>query len=229
MNKNQRNAMIVLLLTVLMIFFTEMASALPVLAWEGNGRAEKWTQELVDSVAFSKLPDIYPNDASSLCRDYASKPRSQRVEFWAQLISVMVKWESNFKPETVLYECNKSKCVYNKCRYVSGRGYCMLGGHALDGGLVISRGLGQISYGSALPYNCNLKNPNDLHDPIKNLKCMVKIAERWVSRDKQIMGRSNGSWRGVSMYWSVTRGVNDYTKKSLPAIQRYVKSRAICL
>lgn len=229
MNKNQRNAMIVLLLTVLMIFITEMASALPVLAWEGNERAEKWTQELVDSVAFSKLPDIYPSDASSLCRDYASKPRGQRVEFWSQLISAMVKWESNYKPETILRECSKNSCIYSSCRYHPTYGYCMKGGHHLDGGLIISRGLGQMSFQSALGYGCDLKNPTELHDPIKNLKCMVKIAESLVARDKLVMGKTLGSWRGVSRYWSVTRGVNDYTKKSLPAIRRYVKSRAICL
>lgn len=229
MTKNFKKALWVWLIAITMIFATEFAQALPVLAWEGNVRAERWTQELVDSVAFSKLPDIYPNDASSLCKEYASKPRSQRVEFWAQLISVMVKWESNLKPETILRECSKNRCIYSSCRHHPTYGYCMKGGHSLDGGLVISRGLGQMSFQSVLGYGCEVKTPQDLHDPIKNLKCMVKMTEKLVSQDKQIMGRKIGKWAGVSRYWAVTRGVNDYTRKSLPAIQRYVKSRAICL
>lgn len=224
MNKNQRQAVVVLLITVIMIFITEMASALPRLPWNND----QWTRDTLDYIAFSDLPDTYPTDASGLCKEYATKPRSQRVEFWAHLISAMVKWESNFNPETILRECSKSKCVYQSCTRHPQFGYCMKGGHELDGGLVISRGLGQISLQSAIAYGCEVKTPRDLHDPQKNLKCMVKIAETLVKRDKRIMGRTNGQWRGVSRYWSVTRGVNDYTRKSLASIIEYVSSRPLC-
>ena len=228
MNKNQRSAIVVLLITVLMIFFTEMASGLPLLAWDQGSHKTTWTRDLIDAIAFSDLPDTYPTDSSDLCKGYSVKPRSQRVEFWAHLISAMVKWESNFKPETVLRECSKSRCVYASCRYHPTYGYCMKGGHELDGGIVISRGLGQISFTSALGHGCDLKKPDDLHDPINNLKCMVKISENLVTKDKRVMGKTQGSWRGVSRYWSVTRGVNNYTQRSLSWIQNYVRTRPVC-
>lgn len=202
------------------------ASASVNLAW---GAKPDWTKALIESVEKSGLAGSHPKDIKSFCANYSHLDHAKRVEFWAQLVSSMAKWESNFKPETFMAECRKNKCVYNGgCTYHSGLGYCMKGGHKLDEGVVISRGLLQISLQSAQGYSCEVSVPNDLHNAAKNLDCGVKILARFVPRDSAIAGKSGSTWQGGARYWAVLRGTSDYTKKALSGIQAYTRGLNMC-
>ena len=62
----------------------------------------------------------------------------------------------------------------------------------------------------------------ELKDPIKNIKCAVKIFTALVKErgDNSIAGKSvMKSWLGSSRYWSVLRGSRAYTAKALAAIK----------
>jgi hypothetical protein len=143
---------------------------------------------------------VHPKDSAT----YGLKnTAASRKAFYMMLISSMARYESGFNPATKYYEC-ASKCKYDRCRYVQGRGYCMLGGHALDGGLVISRGLLQLSLQSSQYYGCRLEIPEQLHDPETNIRCSVRILNLWVARDRMIGTKRKGGAR----YWSVLRESN---------------------
>ncbi len=176
----------------------------------------EWTEGLSDALdqhgqELLKVEKL--GDAST----YSFKGGSleQRKQFWIMLISTMARYESSFRPEVNAYECRKASCVYKSCRKVEGRGFCMLGGHKLDGGLVISRGLMQISLESAQGYGCDVKVPTDLNDPIKNLTCSVKILNRFVPKDG-VIGTDK---KGGARYWAVLRESSDSRKKIIDRLK----------
>ncbi|MDA9189567.1 hypothetical protein N9O57_01155 [bacterium] len=130
------------------------------------------------------LMSSIPNDIGRFSKNYSILNYNQRLNFWAYLISMMAKKESNWRPETFYMENFNDN----------------------NGDNVISRGLLQISIESARGYDCPLNDANDLHDPEKNLICTVLILSRWVQRDKVISKQtSSGSWLGGARYWSVLR------------------------
>jgi hypothetical protein len=172
------------------------------LAWHGKHKdADEWTKHLVKILSVSNLPDEKLNDAQSFCPGYKSMTPDQRIEFWAQLVSIMAKRESGFKPETKFTESFKDA----------------------KGKLVISRGLLQLSIESGRSYGCDLSSPESLHDGKKNLACGVKIISRWVSRDHQAMA-TKGNKFGCGRYWSVCRT----TSRSYGVVRDYMRGLAIC-
>lgn len=121
--------------------------------------------------------------------------RISQIHCAAQLLSVIAKYESSFKPET----------KYNETGHLAG---------------VVSRGLLQISKDSANGYGCNITDSQQLHDPKVNLECGVKILARWSQRTgTMIDGTSTG---GCGKYWSVCRSKNG-TSKSYKAIVKYME------
>ena len=176
-----------------------LPKVIPTLAW--GDKHPDWTEHLLEEIAKSKMLDVIPSDAKGFCPSYAKLTKSQRAEVLAQLISIMAKRESNFKPETKFTE------AFNDAK----------------GRKVISRGLLQISIESANSYGCGFKNAEELHDPKKNLSCGVKIIERWVQRDGQAMG-TKGKNLGCGRYWSVCRA----SSRSYPVVRGYVSALPIC-
>lgn len=161
----------------------------------------------------SKIPQASPILASAIQQNIQTlethtplcKKKPDHV-FWSRLFVAVSKYESNWNTDTTFYECNKRSCVYKSgCIKDKSKGYCMTGGHKADNGYVISRGLFQISYGSALSYGCDLSSPQDLHDMEKNINCAVKIMTKQIANNKDAI---NGR-----IYWSVLRKTND--KRSL--------------
>lgn len=174
----------------------------------------EWT-EIVSEALEIHGKDLFkttPQDASTY--GFKGGSHDSIKQFYIMLISSMVRYESSFRPSVNTYECRKT-CVYEKCRYVEGRGYCMLGGHSLDGGLVISRGLLQISLQSAQGYGCPLKKPEELNDIAKNLTCGVIILNRWVAKDKMI----GTSKKGGARYWAVLRESSDSRSKIIQKVK----------
>lgn len=167
--------------------------------------------EAIDSHGADLLKTV-PTDAAAYGFKGGSKDQIKR--FYMLLISSMARYESAFNPKSDTYECRKT-CVYEKCRKVEGRGYCMLGGDVLDGGLVISRGLLQISLQSAKGYGCKVTKPTELNDPKTNLVCAVTILNKWVAKDKKIGTEKLGGAR----YWSVLRESSDSRPKIIAKVK----------
>lgn len=146
--------------------------------------------------------DVVPADSATFCPNYNKFNYNQRKEFWAFLMSAMVRFESNFKPETSYQESFKDS----------------------KGNYVVSRGLLQISIESGNAYGCGFKTSQDLHDPYQNLSCGIRILNRWLGRDGRMAGKVGDSWRGGARYWSVLRT----TSGSYPKIVEMTKALPMC-
>lgn len=170
-----------------------------IVEYKADWSSKEWTKILssaIDQYGGDMLK-VTPSDAST----YGLK--GDRKQFYIMLISSMARYESSFAPTTTYRECNKTKCVYSGgCQYSAQYGYCMKSGSSVDGGIIISRGLLQMSYSSAKNYGCSfLTKPEDLHDVTNNLKCSVIILNKWVTQDK-VIGTDK---KGGARYWSVLR------------------------
>lgn len=130
-------------------------------------------QELLNSI---------PSDIAQYCPNYSQLTASQKVNFWATLMTEVVKPESNFNTNATYTES------FNNSR----------------GDRVVSTGLFQLSLESSRGYGCPMNSQADLMDPDKNIMCAVTIMNRWVPRDNAISqgGRNNP---GGARYWSVFR------------------------
>lgn len=115
----------------------------------------------------------------------------------AQLISKMAQYESSFKPET----------TYKESGHLQG---------------VTSRGLFQLSIVSAKSkvYGCTeIKVEQDLHDPIKNIQCMVKIFGHWSRTYKVMLNGKKES--GAGRYHSVGRETSGSYKKIVAYMEQF--------
>lgn len=164
--------------------------------WEGKiSGAKEWTTHVdreLDRLG-KNLLDVIPADRNLFCPKYQSLSYAQRKQYWAFMLSAMVRFESNFKTETSYKE------AFNDSH----------------GNRVISRGLLQISIESGNAYGCGFKTTKDLHDPKQNLSCGIRILDRWVGRDGRIAGKVDGAWRGGARYWSVLRAGDKTSYKSI--------------
>lgn len=161
------------------------ASAFPVpieLAWSGEPDGAKWTAFLEE--AMKDLPEA--GLIQTPCKKLTIKPCAM------QLLSVMAKRESSFKPEA----------KYNETGHLAG---------------AVSRGLLQISVDSAnqKAYGCNIKKAQDLHDPKINITCAVKILAYQAKKTGTLI---DGEKNGCGSYWSVCRK----TSKSYKYIMEYM-------
>ncbi|MNL24656.1 Transglycosylase SLT domain protein [compost metagenome] len=174
--------------------------------WEAKVSAGKeWTSHVnkaLDSLG-QDLLDVVPADRSLFCPNYANLSYAQRKQYWAFMLSAMVRFESNFKPETSYTESFDDS----------------------NGNNVVSRGLLQISIESGNAYGCGFKTSKDLHDPYQNLSCGIRILNRWVGRDGRIAGKVDSSWRGGARYWSVLRAGD---KTSYQSILKWSKELSFC-
>lgn len=84
--------------------------------------------------------------------------------------------------------------------------------------LQYSRGLLQLGKISVNSYGCNIRFERELHDPETNIRCAVRIMNKWIASDKRIVGGVQGKWLGVARYWSPFRN-----KEILAKIQEEVR------
>ncbi|XGC79807.1 hypothetical protein ACES2L_10745 [Bdellovibrio bacteriovorus] len=148
------------------------------------------------------LLDVIPSDYATFCPKYKTLSYKERKEFWTYFISLMVRYESNFKTGTSFEEDFNDSTGSN----------------------VMSRGLLQISFESGNAYGCNFKSSRDIHDPYQNLSCGIRILDRWVDRDGRMAGKVSSKWRGGARYWSVLRT----TSRSYPKIMAATKKIILC-
>jgi len=150
-----------------------------------------WPKKEMDEVARSAI-NLYgkellaskPADIDSWCLDIESV---DKVSFYSAMLSHMSKYESNFNTELTYTE-----------KFPDG-----------SGNRVISRGLLQVSYESCLKgYKANIKSGEELHDPVKNLECSVKILSKLIPENNLIAAKVDGKYKGAARYWSVMRPEN---------------------
>jgi len=138
----------------------------------------------------SKAPKLIKKGWKNVYENYVHKKMTMRMLKhknpwkWARFVKAMAKAESNWNPNTFYVE----KTIFDR-----------------HGKNVVSRGLLQISMESANGYGCNIKEARELHDPETNIKCGLKIMDKLIRRDGQVMGKKDGKWVGLSRYWSVLR------------------------
>jgi len=109
-----------------------------------------------------------------------------RKQFYVMLISEMARYESGFKPTATFKEAFPDS----------------------KGNPQISAGLLQLSFDDAKNNGagCDFKKFEDVLDVKLNLRCGVKILNRWVVRDNKLAeGRDKATARGGSRYWAVLR------------------------
>jgi hypothetical protein len=193
-----------LLILCLTLFAPASFASLDYAAWAQKNRDGSWTRAAETAVANSPLYRLNPTDITQFCPSYPKLPKQERRKFWVGLLSAMSKPESNFKPEAAYRER-----FYDR-----------------QGRRVISRGLLQISIESANQkrYNCDIRHPTLLHDPVINLACGVRILSKWVSTDGVIASRSTEQHQGGGRYWSTLRAHNG----KVDAIAEFTRGLPFC-
>ena len=127
--------------------------------------------------------------------------REGLINFWSKILVTVAKFESSYKTESKYQEKFKSSST---------------------GSYVVSRGLFQISKSSTeqARYNCKWVNEEELHNPLKNIECAVKVFNFLVGDNKMIAGKNGKDWLGAARYWAVFRPANSaHTKKAFEAIK----------
>lgn len=164
--------------------------------WEAKvAKGKEWTTHVNNELdrLGKNLLDVVPADKDLFCPGYDKLSYSQRKQYWTFMLSAMTRFESNFKTSTTYTE------AFNDS----------------NGKRVISRGLLQLSIESGNAYGCGFKTSADLHDPLQNLSCGIRILDRWMDRDERIAGKTNGQWRGGARYWAVLRAGDKTSYKSI--------------
>lgn len=171
------------------------------LLWEANNKSAVMWSAYTMQVIGSDYAGTYlrgAKDVGNFCPKFKNLGSSQKINFWAFLLSAITKYESNFKPVTRFREPG-------------------LGRDLVTNEPVYSEGLLQLSYQDAKIHNCEFDWSRDRHlspkdprktifDPLKNLKCGIGILAAQLRRSGNISVN-----RGEA-YWSVLQPSGRYSK-----------------
>ncbi len=140
----------------------------------------KWAAHAASQVSNTPLLGVALADGGRFSPQYSTFSPAARIQFWAQLIISIMKYESDYDPGNL---------------YLEKFG-------------VYSIGLLQVSYEDQANYHLNLNYSaanHDLEDPQKNMNLGIQIMAQLASRDNCISGQSDTTWKGLSAYWSTVR------------------------
>ena len=172
--------------------------------WDGHDKqSDEWTAatgRALETIGNGMLESV-PSDIKYYCPKYAKLDREDRKAFWIQLISAIARRESDFNEDL------RYKEKFNDSSNTR----------------VVSRGLLQLSKESANLYGCQIEVGSQLESAARNLRCGVRILNKWIVRDGMIKGGERGAWRGAARFWSVFR-----TPDPRHFIQRATMSLDIC-
>lgn len=152
------------------------------------------TSENLASSSAASLKADWPNAAwtqelaqaiSELGGSLPAPAGCDRIQYFVMLMSSLARYESGFKPATTYTEAFPDA----------------------NGVRVVSRGLFQLSIESAngARYKCGIKKAEELHDPVVNIRCAVKVANALVKENGVVTGGTSGAWKGMARYWSPFR------------------------
>lgn len=154
--------------------------------WDEKPDGREWTIMAHSAIAEfgNGLLTSSPKDILQYCPEYNNLDKGDRSNFWVYVISKLARFESGHDPSGSFTEDFKDS----------------------KGNYIVSRGLLQLSIESANGYGCNIGDPNELHDPEENIRCAVRIMNRWVAeRDMVVAEKVGANWRGAARYWSPFR------------------------
>lgn len=180
----------------------------PLTRWASQPEGKAWTkhaEQAVDKYGQSLL-SVQPADGELFCKSYANLSQDNRRNFWVHMVSALAKYESSYNPKVTFDETTVDPNMITS-----------------QGKPIISRGLLQISKESANGYGCRISDPEELHEPEKNISCAVRILNRWVGRDKLISGREDGKWKGAARYFSPFRN-----ETKLSSLQNQSQQQSFC-
>lgn len=172
------------------------------LSWENTDKPHPeraaWSKTLLEEISAKSDALSAASDVQSFCPNFSKLDKETKIKTLAEIMVGMARYESGFNPESDYRECSTKSCRYRSgCFTHPTYGFCMKGNPKIDGGVVTSRGLLQMSISSSNNYGCGLKESLELHDPIKNLKCATLILEKQIKRSGKITGEPQ--------YWAVIR------------------------
>jgi hypothetical protein len=184
------------------------------LAWEqsNSSRREwsKYTYEVIDKEAFTLIDGA--DDIEIFCPRYRTASKAQKLNFWAQLIAAISRYESNWNPMMRFHEK-------------------AMGIDPITQQPVYSEGLLQLSYQDTqwerrCEFNWDMdKNlrPDDpektILNPYRNIRCGLFILERQINKYHRIVIDSG-------VYWAVIRLNGKYEK--IAEISSMTKSLSFC-
>jgi hypothetical protein len=186
------------------------------LLWENSQHGTPdWTQFTYKLIRQDMASDFLPGteDVENFCPKYRRLSEAGKARFWSLLISAIVKFESNFNPQTRFREPGKKT-------------------DSVTGQPVYSEGLMQLSYQDTkwapfcqfdwtqdqnLPANDPRKT---IFDPYKNLDCGIRILARQIKLTNKIAAESNKN------YWAVL--IPGGSNSKVLQIQGITKSSVEC-
>ncbi len=187
-----------------------------VASWEKTDSSRRAWSDIVRQVVETKAEALYqgPTDVALFCPMYDRLGKEDRLNFWAEFVSAVSKFESGWKAATRFTEST-------------------MGTDPITGKQVVSEGLLQLSYQDvqwATFCEFDWKNDNLLYpsladgrrsilNPQKNLSCGLQILNRQV-KSKGAIALSTG------VYWSVLKVGGTYTK--LTEIKALTNALAFC-
>ena len=182
--------------------------------WEPvRADGQDWTNYLIPIIENELASSFMPgsDDMASFCPKYSKFSNTMRAQFWAYLISAMVKFESGFDPTARMAEPS-------------------LGTDKTTGTTVYSEGLLQLSYQDsgwiptcAIDWNKDkglaARDPRKtILNPYINLNCGVRILAKQIENRRRIAVSSG-------VYWAVLRPGHP----KLPQIQKLTKDMPGCM
>lgn len=214
----------------------------PAITFKGDWNKPEWDKAMSQQIRDSKLDQtIRISDAAYFCPQFSALTQNQKEVFFLTAFVAMAKRESSYNSDSATYECRKSKGSYSNEFYSAERGqYCMKGNPNIEGGYIVSRGVYQMSQESAsyAPYGCGKMTKELLHDPIKNIQCMVKALTYYVNMDKYFgdsvengvdaNGKTKWLHKGAARYWAVFRDSTSTNAESRAYIKSKTRALAFC-
>lgn len=192
------------------------------LAWEDDPQIKSQTtlwSKMIYHIIEKQTPEILgqnvADDVEIFCPRYRSLTDMQRMNFWAQLIVGIAKFESGWTPTATTIE------------------YKMMGSDAVTGKHIASEGLLQISYQDEKNYpiqcgfnwakdkNLSQKDPRKtILDPYLNLNCGLQIFSYQLKTFRTIVAKNSRQ-----LYWAVL--YNGQSNK-IKEISEMTKSLSFC-
>jgi hypothetical protein len=174
-------------------------------AWAMKNPAGSWTKAAEAAVVESRLHATTPADVVKFCPNYKALGTNDRSKFWVGLLSAIARPESGFNPAA---------------RHVERTGDRFENP-------IISRGLLQISFGSAKAsrYGCvAVQKAEDLEKAETNLACGARILATWVKQDGVIANSGRHESKGGARVWPVLW----QRSNRLPAITSFTRQLPFC-
>lgn len=185
------------------------------LAWEskvaGSAAWSKSIYTIIKNEEPQMLGQNVADDIELFCPKYRSLTDNQRLNFWGQLFAGIAKYESGWKPTSRMVERT-------------------MGIDPVTRRQVASEGLLQLSYQDETSYrldcgfdwnkdkNLSISDPKKtIFDPVKNLRCGIKIMARQLKNKRSITLRTG-------VYWAVIRTGGRYTQiNGIAAVTKTLK------